>query len=153
MGIRVSKMTFYESCFSFEKSCNLKFNVTRTMEKYVLSQTQEYDYQNASQEQTKFTAAYRLSQLYTFFRRLMTINNLRCLFDIVHHLEEHSVCLVNFRYKVVYIFSRLQTILDVYLQIYSCFIKIQNIKQNKELSRWKLLKSALSIDKAIIRNK
>ena len=56
----------------------------------------------------------------------MTIHNFRWLYDILHHLEEYSACLVNFRYKVVYIFSRLQTILNVYLQIYSCFIKIQN---------------------------
>ena len=43
------------------------------------------------------------------------------LYDILHHLEEHSIRLANFRYIVV-------LILDVYLQIYSCFIKIQNIK-------------------------
>ena len=52
----------------------------------------------------------------------MTIYNFRCLYDILHHLEEYSACLVNFRYKVVYIFSRLQTILDVYLQIYSFMV-------------------------------
>ena len=40
MGIRASKVTLYESCL---KSRNLKFNVTRTIEKYVLSQTREYD--------------------------------------------------------------------------------------------------------------
>ena len=50
----------------------LSQNVTRTMEKYVLSQTRQYDYQNATQEQTKFAAAYRLSLLNTFFRRLVT---------------------------------------------------------------------------------
>ena len=33
-----------KSRFFFLKSCNLKFNVTWTMEKYVLSQTWEYDY-------------------------------------------------------------------------------------------------------------
>ena len=82
----------------------------------------------------------------------MTTYDFRCLHVILHHLEEYPACLVNFRYKVVYIFWRLYTILDVYLQIYSYFIKIQNIEQNKELSRWKLLKSVLSIDGTIIGN-
>ena len=42
------------------------------MEKYVPSQTREYDYYNATQEYTKFTAAYCFRLLYIFFRRLIT---------------------------------------------------------------------------------
>ena len=38
---------------------------------------------------------------------LMTVYNFRCLYDILHHLEEHSARLINFRYKVAYIFSQL----------------------------------------------
>ena len=71
MWIRASKVTFYESCFLLKRRC-LKFNVTRIMEKYVLSQTRQYDYQNETQEQTKYAAAYRLSLLNTFFKRLVT---------------------------------------------------------------------------------
>ena len=70
MGIR-EKWRFTNHVFLL-KSRNLKYIVTRTMEKYVLSQTREYNYQNATEEQTKFTAAYRLSLLCTFFRRLIT---------------------------------------------------------------------------------
>ena len=43
MGIRGSKRTFYESLFIL-KSQNVKYNVTRTMEIYLLVQTQENDY-------------------------------------------------------------------------------------------------------------
>ena len=46
--------------------------VTGTMEIYLLAQTREYDYQIATQDQTKYTVAYRLSLLYTYFRQLIT---------------------------------------------------------------------------------
>ena len=41
--------------------------VTRTMEIYLLAQTREYNYYNVTQEYTKYTVAYRLSFVYTFF--------------------------------------------------------------------------------------
>ena len=81
---------------------------------------------------------------------LMTIYNFICLYNILRHLEEHSARLVNFRYIVVYIFYRLQSILDVYLEIYSCF---NEMKSNKGLGHSKLFKATLSIDGTIIRNK
>ena len=80
----------------------------------------------------------------------MTIYNFRYLYDNLHHLEERFARLFNFKYKDVYLFSRLETFLDLYLQIYSYFIEIQNIKQNKELSHWKLFKSVWCIDGTII---
>ena len=44
----------------------------------------------------------------------------------------------------------MSTILDAYLKIYGCLIKIQNNLQ--ELGPLKFFKSALSIDEAITRN-
>ena len=46
--------------------------VTGTMEIYLLAQTREYNYQIATQDQTKYTVAYRVSLLYTYFRQLIT---------------------------------------------------------------------------------
>ena len=81
------------------------------MEKYIPFQKREYDYYNATQEYTKFTAAYCFRLLYTFFRRLITniddYYNFRSLYGLFYHLKEHSGRWVKFRYKVLYIFSRM----------------------------------------------
>ena len=44
----------------------------------------------------------------------MTIYNFRFLYDILHNLEEHSACFVNFRYKVVYTFMISQILYAVF---------------------------------------
>ena len=110
------------------KSRNVKFNFTR---RYI--STLELENTN-----TKTRLKNRLNILlqticasYTHFSDdyiliFTTICNFRCLYNILYNLEEHCVLLTSFRYIFVYIFWWLQTILDVYLEIYSCFSKMQN---------------------------
>ena len=70
--------------------------------------TPEYNYKNATEEYTKYTVAYHVSTLDTFFRWLYTnfddYIQLRCLYNILHDMEEHCMLLANFRYIFVYIF-------------------------------------------------
>ena len=83
----------------------------------------------------------------------MTIYNFRCLYDILHKLEEHSL-----------VWSTLNTQLCIYsggcrrsqMYIYkstAVFLKFKIIKYNKYLGRWNFFKAALTIDETIIRNK
>ena len=93
--------------FFFLKSRNVKFNVARWRYISLLK---------LKSTTTKMGLKNRLNILlhtiwgcYTHFSGdyiliSMTIYNFRYLYDILHHLEKHSVCLGNLRYKVVYIF-------------------------------------------------
>ena len=93
MGIRASKVTFYK----FLQMSYLKLQNTATRMR--LNNRLNLLLHTVWAGSTHFSDNLLLISI--------TIYNFTCLCDILQHLEEHSERLVNFRYKVVYIFSRL----------------------------------------------
>ena len=104
MGILGSKMTFYLSCLSFEKS---QCKILRHSNHGDISPL--FKRKNTTTTKQFKNRLNSLLHTYTHFSNdyllpLMTIHNFRCLYNILHHLEEHFTHFSNFRYIVVYIY-------------------------------------------------